>query len=403
MDLQTIKQRFNIVGNSLELNRAIDVARQVAPTDLSVLITGESGVGKEVFSQIIHQYSNRKHGLYMAVNCGAIPEGTIDSELFGHEKGSFTGAQEMRKGYFEAAHNGTVFLDEVADLPLATQVRLLRVLESGEFLKVGSSQTQKTNVRVVAATNVNLLQSIQTGQFREDLYYRLNTVPIHIPPLRERRDDIYLLFRKFAVDFADRFRMPSVLLSESAQRLLEDYYWPGNIRQLKNVAEQLSVLEKSRRISAETLAHYLPEQAVVNLPTLYRPKSSDAGFASERDLMYKILFDLRQDMNDLKQVVHGLVHGAIVPPTNVTVVPSVDPKSASYSPHFPAAATEDITDTATDETLSIHAKAAELIHKALERHHGKRKLAAKELGISERTLYRRIKEYGLDESEWKEQ
>ncbi|MDR1680264.1 MAG: sigma-54 dependent transcriptional regulator [Prevotellaceae bacterium] len=406
MDLQTIKQRFTIVGNSPELNRAIDVARQVAPTDLSVLITGESGVGKEVFSQIIHQYSSRKHGPYIAVNCGAIPEGTIDSELFGHERGSFTGAQEMRKGYFEAANNGTIFLDEVAELPLATQVRLLRVLESGEFLKVGSSKAQKTNVRVVAATNVNLLQSIQTGLFREDLYYRLNTVPIHIPPLRERRDDIYLLFRKFAIDFADRFRMPAVMLSEDAQRFLENYYWPGNVRQLKNVAEQLSVLEKSRRISADVLAHYLPEQAVVNLPMLYHAKPQDANFASERDILYKILFDLRQDMNDLKQVVHGLVNGAIPAAPDVTVVPAIDRKPASYSSHFSANVTdetEELTDDETgdetDETLLLHEKTAELIQKALERHHGKRKLAAKELGISERTLYRRIKEYGLEEIE----
>jgi transcriptional regulator with PAS, ATPase and Fis domain len=394
MDIQSIKQRFSIVGNSPELNRSIDIARQVAPTDLSVLITGESGVGKEVFSQIIHQYSSRKHGPYLAVNCGAIPEGTIDSELFGHEKGSFTGANDTRKGYFEVADKGTIFLDEVADLPPATQVRLLRVLESGEFLKVGSAKSQKTDVRVVAATNVNVLQAVQIGRFREDLYYRLNTVPIHIPPLRERKEDIYLLFRKFAADFADRYRMPAVTLDDEARPTLENYYWPGNVRQLKNVAEQLSVIENARRITADVLARYLPAQDAIQLPILYQNKTADAGFASEREILYKVLFDMRQDMNELKQVVQGLLNGPLPSEPDVTVFPAIR-KPSAYTGHFPknVADMEDVR----AETLSIQEKEEELIRKALERFRGRRKLAARELGISERTLYRKIKEYQLDD------
>jgi len=392
--LQTIKQRFSIVGNAPELNRALDIARQVAPTDLSVLITGESGVGKEVFSQIIHLYSSRKHGAYIAVNCGAIPEGTIDSELFGHEKGSFTGANDMRKGYFEVADKGTIFLDEVAELPLATQVRLLRVLESGEFLKVGSSKIQKTNVRVVAATNVNVLQAVQTGRFREDLYYRLNTVPIHIPPLRERKDDIYLLFRKFAVDFADKYHMPAVALTNEAQQLLINYYWPGNVRQLKNVAEQLSVIENSRNISAEILEHYLPAEAIPQLPVLYSGKTADVNFSSEREILYKILFDMRQDITDLKKVVRDLAHGSTPTDSDITVIPKdyITLPKKDPSKRFEATDTEEIK----PETLSLQEKEEELIRKALEKHDGKRKFAAIELGISERTLYRKIKEYNLD-------
>ncbi len=394
MDLQTIKQRFSIIGNSAELDRALDIARQVAPTDLSVLITGESGVGKEVFSQIIHQCSTRKHGPYIAVNCGAIPEGTIDSELFGHEKGSFTGAHDTRKGYFEVADNGTIFLDEVAELPLATQVRLLRVLESGEFLKVGSSKIQKTNVRVVAATNVNVLQAVQAGRFREDLYYRLNTVPIHVPPLRERKEDIYLLFRKFAADFSERYRMPAVALTNEAQQVLKEYYWPGNVRQLKNVVEQLSVIENSRQISAEVLQHYLPAQAIPQLPVLYNNKSADASFASEREILYKVLFDMRNDINELKRAMHGMTTGN---QGDVTVIPAHEYITATPKEHsgrLAPAATD--TEEVNDEALSLQEKEEEMIRKALERHHGKRKLAAHELGISERTLYRKIKEYEIE-------
>ena len=305
IDIQQIKQRFGIIGNNSELNRALDIACQVAPTDLSVLITGESGVGKEFFPQVIHALSARKHGKYIAVNCGAIPEGTIDSELFGHEKGSFTDAKDTRKGYFEVADNGTIFLDEVAELPLSTQVRLLRVLESGEFMKVGSSIIQKTNVRVIAATNVNLTQAIQSGRFREDLYYRLNTIPINIPPLRERKDDIYLLFRKFAGDFAEKYRMPIVSLTPEARTELENYEWRGNIRQLKNVTEQLSIIEESREIDENTLLHYLPNQSST-LPMVYGKFNDDNSFASEREILYNILFDMKADMNEMKKIVHDL-------------------------------------------------------------------------------------------------
>jgi transcriptional regulator with PAS, ATPase and Fis domain len=393
MEMQAIKQRFDIIGNAPELNRALDIARQVAPTDLSVLVTGESGVGKEVFPQIIHRYSSRKPGPYIAVNCGAIPEGTIDSELFGHEKGSFTGAHDTRKGYFEEADKGTIFLDEAAELPLTTQVRLLRVLESGEFLKVGSSRVQKTNVRVVAATNVNVMQAVQAGRFREDLYYRLNTVPIHVPPLRERKDDIYLLFRKLAADFAERYRMPAVALAEDAKQVLIDYYWPGNVRQLKNVVEQLSVIENSRTIAADALRRYLPEQEPAKLPILYQNKPANTDFASEREILYKILFDMRQDINDLKHVMNGVISGAAPAIRNMEVLQD----------DYIIPATEDtfvrpkkIIPEEMPETLSIQEKEEELIRKALERHSSKRKLAARDLGISERTLYRKIKEYQLE-------
>ncbi|MDR2651512.1 MAG: sigma 54-interacting transcriptional regulator, partial [Prevotellaceae bacterium] len=307
-DIQQVKQRFGIIGNNPELNRALDIACQVAPTDLSVLITGESGVGKEFFPQVIHNLSLRKHNKYIAVNCGAIPEGTIDSELFGHEKGSFTDAKETRKGYFEVANNGTIFLDEVAELPLSTQVRLLRVLESGEFMKVGSSAVQKTDVRVIAATNINLSQAIQNGRFREDLYYRLNTIPINIPPLRERKDDIYLLFRKFAGDFAEKYRMPVISLTDEARTLLENYDWRGNIRQLKNITEQLSIIEESREIDEHTLMHYLPNQSST-LPVIYGKNNNNHSFDSEREILYKILFDMKADMNELKKVVHDLSLG----------------------------------------------------------------------------------------------
>ncbi|MDP4187598.1 MAG: sigma-54 dependent transcriptional regulator, partial [Bacteroidota bacterium] len=308
MDTQKIKQRFNIIGNHIGLNRAIDIAVQVASTDLSVFITGESGTGKEVFPQIIHQFSARKHGQYIAVNCGAIPEGTIDSELFGHEKGSFTGAQETRKGYFEVADGGTIFLDEVAELPLSTQVRLLRVLETGEFLKVGSSKVQKTNVRVVTATNIDVPQAILAGKFREDLYYRLNTVPISIPALRERKEDIHLLFRKFALDFAEKYRMPTITLDGEAVRLLENFEWPGNVRQLKNITEQISVIEQKREINAETLLKYLPDYHSIKLPAIYNNHTVDQDtFASEREILYKILFDMKSDMNDLKKLVLDLM------------------------------------------------------------------------------------------------
>jgi len=406
-DIQKIKQRFGIIGNFVGLNRAIDIAIQVAPTDLSVLITGESGSGKEVFPQIIHQFSARKHGKYIAVNCGAIPEGTIDSELFGHEKGSFTGATDSRKGYFEVANGGTIFLDEVAELPLSTQVRLLRVLESGEFIRVGSSAPQKTNVRVIAATNIDIIESIQSGKFREDLYYRLNTVPIHIPSLRERGDDIYLLFRKFARDFADKYRMPPIQLGPEAQLVLRNYRWPGNIRQMKNIAEQMSVIEESRDISEDTLKSYLPDYHGVKLPALVK-KEDAVSFSSEREILYKILFDMKSDMNDLKKLVLDLLRkgyeGTDLEGSHAPVVEklyqSMDPQSPVPKPAYDAPIKEDrpdIQDTEEiiEESLSLAEKEIELIQKALEKYNGKRKQAARELGISERTLYRKIKEYGL--------
>ena len=423
MELQTIKQRFGIIGNSHQLNRAIDTARQVAPTDLSVLITGESGTGKEAFPQIIHQFSSRKHGKYIPVNCGAIPEGTIDSELFGHEKGSFTGAYESRKGYFEVADKGTIFLDEVAELPLFTQVRLLRVLETGEFFKVGSSKVLKTDVRVIAASNVDILKAIEEDKFREDLYYRLNTVPIDIPPLRERGDDILLLFKKFATDFAEHYRMPPIKLTEDAKEMLLNYRWPGNVRQLKNITEQLSVIEQDRTISAERLKKYLPDYSRDKLPAVYKQGAVDERtFSSEREILYRILFDMKNDMNNLKKLVHEIIEkGADVDQVQkdnksllktlshkTEDIPEVrdnvyfeqrkatEPEEApdSFNGSGPEDHIED-TEEYIDESLSLEQKEIELIKKALEKHSGKRKLAAKDLGISERTLYRKIKEYNL--------
>ena len=411
MDIQTIKQRFNIIGNAPALNRALDIACQVAPTDLSVLVTGESGTGKEVFPQIIHQFSARKHGQYIAVNCGAIPEGTIDSELFGHEKGAFTGAHDTRKGYFEVADGGTIFLDEVAELPLSTQVRLLRVLETGEFLKVGSSKVLKTNVRVIAATNINLPLAIQNGRFREDLYYRLNTVPIIVPPLRERKDDIYLLFRKFAADFSEKYRMPAISLDNEAKETLSNYPFPGNVRQLKNVTEQISVIESERTITAEILNHYLPQQNYSNnLPVLYNKDSEDThSFASEREILYQILFDMKKDMNELKREVHELTNGTVSPQPNITAKkvsdifyenPEVSSVPMTIGHSNSVIGNTHITDTeeVKDESLSLQDKEIELIHKALKKHNNKRRLAAEELGISERTLYRKIKEYNIEEN-----
>jgi transcriptional regulator with PAS, ATPase and Fis domain len=408
MDVQQIKQRFGIIGSSPNLTRAIDIARQVAPTDLSVLITGESGTGKEVFPQIIHQFSARKHGPYIAVNCGAIPEGTIDSELFGHEKGSFTGAHESRKGYFEVASGGTIFLDEVADLPLSTQVRLLRVLETGEYIRVGSSKMQKTNVRVIAATNVDVMKSIQDGKFREDLYYRLNTVPILITPLRDRMEDIPLLFRKFAIDFAERYRMPAITLDTDAMLMLQKYEWPGNIRQLKNVTEQISVIEHTRLIDIPTLKRYLPDFIDIKLPALY--KGDDARtFSSEREILYKVLFDMKNDMTDLKKLVlemlkKGQTEEEIME-NNAQIIQKLYSGSETV-PSRPAQRNMDITnemphviqdtEEIVEESLSLEGKEIELIRKALEKYHGKRKDAARELGISERTLYRKIKEHDLD-------
>jgi transcriptional regulator with PAS, ATPase and Fis domain len=410
VDLQKIKQRFGIIGNAPELNRAIDIAIQVAPTDLSVLITGESGVGKEAFPQIIHQFSARKHGTYIAVNCGAIPEGTIDSELFGHEKGSFTGAYESRKGYFEVANGGTIFLDEVAELPLSTQVRLLRVLETGEFLKVGSSKVVKTNVRVIAATNVDVQQSIQHGRFREDLFYRLNTVPIDIPPLRDRKEDIALLFRKFSIDFAERNRMPAISLSEDAMNMLINYRWPGNIRQLKNITEQISIIESQREITAVILQNYLPDYYESKLPALYDTLDKKT-FATEREILYKILFDMKNDMNDLKKLVfeimqHGPAaaevhedHAGLIHKLYQDVEPVVQEEKEPRKFEIIRPQSDNIQDTqeVMEESLSLADKEMELIVKALEKHHGKRKNAANELGISERTLYRKIKEYNIEE------
>ena len=403
MNVQDIKNRFAIIGNSPLLERAIDIAMQVAPTDLSVLITGESGTGKEVFPQIVHQLSARKHGPYIAVNCGAIPEGTIDSELFGHEKGSFTGAHEARKGYFEVADGGTIFLDEVAEMPLATQARLLRVLETGEFIKVGSSKTQKTNVRVVAATNVNLQGAIEKGKFREDLYYRLNTVPVIIPALRERKDDIPLLFRKFAADFASKYRMPSVKLDTEAEKLLIDYYWQGNVRQLKNTTEQISIIEKTRDITAAILQKYLPENSGSKLPMLF--KGENDGELSERELLYKVLFDMRKDVGDLKRIVFGILQGntdARPFPSegkdNVFITPSSHENPiALRTPPSREMQGADTPHEEVQEPLSIEDKEIEMIKRALEKYKGRRNKAAKELGISERTLYRKITRYGLEE------
>lgn len=403
MDIQSIKQRFGIIGHSMLLERAIDVASQVAGTDITVLITGESGVGKEVFPQIIHQLSARKHGPYIAVNCGAIPEGTIDSELFGHEKGSFTGATDARKGYFEVVNGGTIFLDEVAELPLSTQVRLLRVLETGEFIKVGSSKVIKTDVRVVAATNVDIPEAINKGRFRQDLYYRLNSVPIYIPPLRERKEDIILLFRKFAADFAEKYRMPAVELDESAKQMLMNYRWQGNIRQLKNITEQISIIEKERYITSDILRNYLPDEHR-DLPMLYKKENTTTDF-SERELLYKVLFDMKRDIIDLKKLVVDIIkngdvtnemqHYPIIQQLYKEVENQRTPPVEYENPAEPNTMEGFYTPEIIDESLSIQKKEIDLIKKAIEKHKGKRKIAAKELGISERTLYRKIKEYGI--------
>ena len=389
VDLQQIKQRFGIIGNNTALNRAIDIALQVAPTDLSVLITGESGVGKETFPQIIHQNSPRKHGQYIAVNCGAIPAGTIDSELFGHEKGSFTDARSERKGYFEVADGGTLFLDEVGELPLQTQAYLLRVLESGEFMRVGSSKVQKTNVRIVAATNVNLAQAVSQGKFREDLYYRLNTIPIQIPPLRERSEDILLLFRKFASDCAEKYRMPSIRLDDDARMLLINYRWPGNVRELKNITERISVIEENRDISAEVLRLYLPNVEMEKFPVLVKHEAEQKVFNSEREILYQVLFDMKKDVTELKKLVHEIMNGGVQLP--VVDEPSyVQPHSIHSMPYIQDA------EPYEEETLSLEEVEKEMIRKALEKHNGRRKNAAADLKISERTLYRKIKEYNLE-------
>ncbi|MCF8407332.1 MAG: sigma-54 dependent transcriptional regulator [Crocinitomicaceae bacterium] len=414
MNVIQIKQRFGIIGNAPLLNRALEVAMQVAPTDISVLVTGESGTGKEIIPQVIHQLSSRKHGEYIAVNCGAIPEGTIDSELFGHEKGSFTGAAGSRQGYFEVANGGTIFLDEVAELPMQTQVRLLRVLETGEFIRVGSSKVIKTNVRVVAATNENMNQAIASGKFREDLYYRLNTVPISLPPLRQRKEDIHLLFRKFSSDFADKYRMPSIRLKEDAVALVQQYTWPGNIRQLRNLVEQISVIETERELDASVLINYLPAPSE-KMPAMVGGKEQESF--SEREIMYKFLFDMKKDLTDLKKLVLELVgqggsfslngdqtavvnriydevnRGTIQP---ARFLPSaVDSNFADVQIHRPTESFESHEEI--EESLSLEDREKELIQKALEKHRGKRKYAALELGISERTLYRKIKEFNMAE------
>jgi transcriptional regulator with PAS, ATPase and Fis domain len=417
--VQNIKQRFEIIGNDPKLNRAIEKAIQVAPTDISVLVVGESGVGKESIPRIIHSLSHRKHGKYIAVNCGAIPEGTIDSELFGHEKGAFTGANNAREGYFEVADGGTIFLDEVGELPLTTQVRLLRVLENGEFIKVGSSQVQKTNVRIVAATNVNMFDAIEKGKFREDLYYRLSTVDIPLPPLRDRKEDIHLLFRKFAADFAHKYKMPPIRLSDDAVQFLQKYRWSGNIRQLRNVAEQISVLETNRDISLATLQSYLPTEGST-LPSVVSGKKSDSDFATERDILYKVLFDMKSDLNDLKKLTLELMkNGAKVQDINPSLIQKVygakeneseisfeetprvnviPTQTQAHQEEFEEDDDHNYLDAETveeEEILKLEQKEIELIKKSLERHKGKRKAAADELGISERTLYRKIKQFDL--------
>ncbi len=393
MDLQSIKNRFSIIGNSPALNHALTIAVQVAPTDLTTLITGESGVGKEVFSHIIHQLSTRKHNPFIAVNCGAIPEGTIDSELFGHEKGSFTGAHEARKGYFETVNGGTIFLDEISELPLGTQARLLRVLESQEFIRVGSSKVQKTDVRVVAASNVNLLDRVQSGRFREDLYYRLSTVPIKVSPLRERREDIPLLFRKFCIDFADKYKANPIQLDDDAKGLLTNYPWPGNVRELKNMAEQISVLAKSKVLTASELKEFLPDNPPSMLPALVN--GNHGNEFSERELLYKVLFDMRNDITELKKIVFGMVpaeqmHTMKFFPSEINGTPSTH----SEKPILLDASAPPIE---VEESLSLANAEKELIKKALTKYRGRRKNAARELGISERTLYRKIKEYEIPE------
>ncbi len=415
MEVGALKRRFGVVGNSPALERALTVAAQVATTDISVLVLGESGTGKEVMPRIVHQFSSRKHGPYVAVNCGAIPEGTIDSELFGHEKGAFTGATDTRKGYFEEANGGTIFLDEVAELPLTTQVRLLRVLETGEFMKVGSSKVQKTDVRVVAATNVDFDDAMARGRFREDLYYRLSQVPIQLPPLRQRSGDVHLLFRKFTTDFSEQYRMPPLSLDDEAIEILEHYPWPGNIRQLKNVTEQMSILETNRRIDADTLLGYLPETHRSRLPSATTASGSAAGEnMDEREILYKVLFDMKGDLNDLKQLVMSLMkNGGLqggeaeaelvqrvfqddLTPAEAQRVVAALPQFAGPAATGPAAPMEDVEHQPADEVvLSLQDSEKELIRRALEKHRNKRKHAAEELGISERTLYRKIKEYDL--------
>ena len=400
-DLTSIKNRFGIIGNSEALNRALEVALRVAPTDLSVLVTGESGVGKEFFPQVIHAYSARKHNKYIAVNCGAIPEGTIDSELFGHEKGAFTGAVEARKGYFEEADGGTIFLDEVAELPHSTQVRLLRVLQTGEFIRVGSAKVQKTNVRVVAATNTNLQDAIQAGRFREDLYYRLNTVPIQVPPLRERKEDIFLLFRKFAADVAAQYRMPAISLDPEARQMLETYYWRGNIRQLKNVAEQISAIEEARLITPAILTKYLPAQsqsgASTSMSTALHSGPGD-GVSFERELLYKVLFDLRDDVNDLKRMLTELMQRAERPAEPTKDLAGLLPASAHSIASPDYTESEEVVDEQPSRELTKADVLREQILRALRRNNGRRREAAAELFMSERTLYRKIKELGIDEN-----
>jgi len=410
MDVQDIKNRFGIIGGSPLLNRAIDIARQVAPTDMSVLVTGESGSGKEVFSHIIHQLSSRKHGSFIAVNCGAIPEGTIDSELFGHEKGSFTGAHEARKGYFEVANGGTIFLDEVAELPLGTQARLLRILESGEYLRVGSSKVQKTDVRIIAATNVDVYNRVKSGKFREDLYYRLNTVPLRIPALHERKEDIYLLFRKFAADFSDKYRSPGIQLEPDAIQILSNYSWPGNVRQLKNIAEQICVLEKDRNVTGAALLNYIPNESANNLPMAISTNNKEDF--TERDILYKVLFDMKKDMVELKKLVAEIIQSggntSHVLAGNTHYINQLY-QEIDQSPNYDQALTiktpeqnrpidYNYTHDAeeVEESLSLVDKESDLIKKALKKHKGKRKFAAQELGISERTLYRKIKELNLN-------
>jgi transcriptional regulator with PAS, ATPase and Fis domain len=419
MDIQQIKQRFGIIGNTPLLNRSLEVAIQVAPTDISVLVTGESGTGKEIIPQVIHQLSSRKHNNYIAVNCGAIPEGTIDSELFGHEKGAFTGASGSRKGYFEEADGGTIFLDEVVELPMQTQVRLLRVLETGEFIRVGSSKVIKTNVRVVAATNENMHRAIQKGKFREDLMYRLSTVPIALPPLRDRKEDVHLLFRKFAIDFSEKYRMPPIRLTDDAVLVLEKYNWPGNIRQLKNIVEQISVIENERIISGERLAIYLPDTTQIGVPAIAGARNETDDNFSDRELMYKFLFDMKRDLNELKKLVIELVNndgdvrltGSQRDVLNrvysdlshddsrkLLEAGSYTREAEEYTePAQPTIVDSDYQDHyEVEESLSLEDQEKELILKALDKHNGKRKYAAAELGISERTLYRKIKEYNLN-------
>lgn len=408
MNNQDLKQKFGIIGSNTMLERAVDIARQVAPTDLNVVINGESGTGKEVFPQIIHQNSSRKHGPYIAVNCGAIPEGTIDSELFGHEKGAFTGATEARKGYFEVADGGTIFLDEVGELPLATQARLLRVLESGEYIRVGSSKVQKTDVRVVAASNINFYQALERGKFRADLYYRLNTVPIYLPPLRERKEDIHLLFRKFANDFAAKYRMPVIKLTTDAEQVLINYFWPGNIRQLKNIAEQVSIIEKVREVNADVLLKYLPQYNSNNVPSVIGNEST-AFSGADRELVFKVVRDMRSELNDIKKVVYDLVSAATgkvnaVNGEDVQIINRIyesslgeNDNAISIHPHVVQSKSSPSQTIEVEETLSLQDKEIDMIKKALRKHKGKRKNAAKELGISERTLYRKINEYHIEE------